>query len=131
MNILITKNGPLQEFCASTFNAAILVGIAKGLIEIYAGNKTKFTVEIYESTHESTFTYFQKLLIVTSYEAHNGETLEVLKCRSDEFVEAFVKEYEKYHKYTLKNDSHAFENEYYYMMRDQINLLNNHLKELI
>ncbi|PWI21609.1 hypothetical protein DF281_11140 [Kurthia zopfii] len=46
-------------------------------------------------------------------------------------TQAFVKEYEKYHKYTLKNDSHAFENEYYYMMRDQINLLNNHLKELI
>ncbi|HZG10532.1 MAG TPA: hypothetical protein VEZ91_00930 [Kurthia gibsonii] len=131
MNIFITKNGTLQEFCTSTFNAAILVGIAKGLIEIYDRKKLEFSVEMYESTLEYTFTYSQKLLTVKSYEAYNGETLEVLKCRFDEFVEAFVKEYEKYHKYILKNDPHAFENKHYCMMRDQINILNNYLKKLI
>lgn len=131
INIYFFQNGVKKEFCTSTFNAAILLGIAKGLIEIYDGGKSKFTVEMYESSLENTFTYFQKLLTVTSYEEHNGETLEVLKCRFDEFVEAFVKEYEKYQRYILKNDSHAYENEHYCMMRDQINTLNNYLKKLI
>lgn len=131
MNILISQNGVEKEFCTSTFHAAILVGIAKGLIEIYADEKSKFTVEMYESTLEYTFTYFQKLLTITRYEGYNGETVEMMKCRFDDFAEAFVKEYERYHKAILKQDSCAFKNEDYCIKRDQINILKNHVNGVI
>ena len=131
INILISQNGVEKEFCTSTFNAAILVGIAKGLIEIYDGEKSGFTVEMYESTLEYTFTYFQKLVTITRYEGYNGETIKIMKCRFEDFVEAFVKEYERYHKAILKQDGHAFENEHYCMMRDQINILKNHVNGVI
>ncbi|MFP7359951.1 hypothetical protein SFB93_14400 [Kurthia gibsonii] len=131
MNMFVLQNGVEKEFCTSTFHAAILVGIAKGLIEIYDDEKSKFTVEMYESTLEYTFTYFQKLVTITRYEGYNGETIEMMKCRFDDFVEAFVKEYERYHKAILKQDHHAFENKHYCMMRDQINILKNHMSDVI
>ncbi|WP_368634019.1 hypothetical protein, partial [Kurthia gibsonii] len=80
---------------------------------------------------EYTFTYFQKLVTITRYEGYNGETIEMMKCRFDDFVEAFVKEYERYHKAILKQDRHAFENKHYCMMRDQINILKNHVNGVI
>ncbi len=131
MNIFIFPNGKKEEFCTSTFSASILLDMAKGLIDIYEQTDRNFTVEMFESTYEYTFTYFQKLLTVTRYEGYNGETIEVLKCRFEDFVEGFVKEYKNYHTYILKNDAHAFKDEYYCMMRDQINQLHNHLNKTI
>ncbi|VEI06622.1 hypothetical protein [Kurthia zopfii] len=131
INIFVLENNKRKEFCTSTFNGAILLDMAEGLIELYEQKETKFTVEMYESTLEYTFSYFQKLLTVTSYEGYNGETLEMMKCRFEDFVAAFLKEYKSYHQYILKQDPHAFENKHYCMMRDQINILNNHLKKLI
>lgn len=131
INIFVLENNKKEEFCTSTFNGSILLDMAEGLIELYEQKETTFTVEMYESTYESTFTYFQKLLTVTRYEGYNGETVEMLKCRFEDFVEAFVTEYKKYHTYILKHDSHAFEDEYYCMMRDQINQLNNYVKGIL
>ena len=131
MTIFIFQNGKKEEFCTSTFSSSILLDLAEGLIEIYEEKDMSFTVDMFESTYEYTFTYFQKLLTVTRYERYNGETLEIMKCRFEDFVAAFVKEYKRYHQYILKQDPHAFENKHYCMMRDQINLLNNHLKEII
>ncbi len=131
INIFVLENNKREELCTSTFNGSILLDMAEGLIELYEQKETNFTVEMYESTLEYTFTYFQKLLNVTRYEGYNGETTKVLKCRFEDFVEAFVKEYEKYHRFILTQDPHAFEDEDYCMMRDQINILNNHLKKLI
>ena len=131
MNILISQNGVEKEFCTSTFHSSILLDFAEGLINIYEQNQQLFVIEMYESTYKYTFTYFQKLVTVTRYEGYNGETVEMMKCRFDDFVEAFVKEYERYHKAILKQDRQAFENEYYCMMRDQINILKNHVNGVI
>ena len=131
INISIFQNGVEKEFCTSTFNSAILLEIAGGLIEIYEKQETQFVVEMYESTYEYTFSYFQKLLKITRYEGYNGETIEMFKFQFEEFVQAFVKEYEKYIKYILQQDPQAFGNEDFCMKRDQINILNNYLKKLI
>ena len=131
INIFVLEKNKKTEFCTSTFNGSILLDIAEGLIELYEQKETNFSVEMCESTYEYTFSYFQKLLTITRYEGYNGETLEVIKCRFEDFVEAFLKEYKSYHQYILKQDPHAFENKHYCMMRDQINILNNHLNKLI
>ncbi|WP_336663289.1 hypothetical protein [Kurthia gibsonii] len=131
MNILIYQNGVEKEFCTSTFHSSILLDFAEGLINIYEQNQQPFVIEMYESTYEYTFTYFQKLVTITRYEGYNGETIEMMKCRFDDFVEAFVKEYERYHKAILKQDSSAFKNEDYCIKRDQINILKNHVNGVI
>lgn len=131
INIYTIEKGYALDFCTSTFNASILYDFAKGFIEIFEGTRQAFTVEMYESTLEFTFTYFQKLITVTRYEGFNGETIEMQKCRFDDFVEAFVNEYKKYHKYIAKNDPNAYDHEHFCMMRDQINILTNHLNKLI
>ena len=131
INMYIEKNNRMEEFCTSTFHSSILLDLAEGLINMYEQNQQPFVIEMYESTLEYTFTYFQKLLTITRYEGYNGETVEMMKCRFDDFVEAFVKEYERYHKAILKQDRHAFENEHYCMMRDQINILKNHVNGVI
>ncbi|MEB6114163.1 hypothetical protein MXM64_14200 [Kurthia gibsonii] len=131
INMYIEKNNRMEEFCTSTFHSSILLDLAEGLINMYEQNQQPFVIEMYESTYEYTFTYFQKLLTITRYEGYNGETVEMMKCRFDDFVEAFVKEYERYHKAILKQDRHAFENEHYCMMRDQINILKNHVNGVI
>ncbi|MEL5989336.1 hypothetical protein AAF454_13065 [Kurthia gibsonii] len=131
INMYIEKNNRMEEFCTSTFHSSILLDLAEGLINMYEQNQQPFVIEMYESTLEYTFTYFQKLVTVTRYEGYNGETVEMMKCRFDDFVEAFVKEYERYHKAILKQDRHAFENEHYCMMRDQINILKNHVNGVI
>ena len=131
INMYIEKNNRMEEFCTSTFHSSILLDLAEGLINMYEQNQQPFVIEMFESTYEYTFTYFQKLLTITRYEGYNGETVEIMKCRLDDFVEAFVKEYERYHKAILKQDCHAFENEYYCMMRDQINILKNHVNGVI
>ena len=125
MNILISQNGLEKEFCTSTFHSSILLDLAEGLINMYEQNQQPFVIEMFESTYEYTFTYFQKLLTITRYEGYNGETIEMMKCRFDDFVAAFVTEYDRYHKAILKQNRQAFENEYYCMMRDQINILKN------
>lgn len=131
INMYIEKNNRMEEFCTSTFHSSILLDLAEGLINIYEQNQQSFVIEMFESTYEYTFTYFQKLVTITRYEGYNGETIEIMKCRFDDFVEAFVKEYERYHKAILKQDGHAFENEHYCMMRDQINILKNHVNGVI
>ncbi|HZG10506.1 MAG TPA: hypothetical protein VEZ91_00800 [Kurthia gibsonii] len=131
INMYIEKNNRMEEFCTSTFHSSILLDLAEGLINMYEQNQQPFVIEMYESTLEYTFTYFQKLLTITRYEGYNGETVEMMKCRFDDFVEAFVKEYERYHKAILKQDRQAFENEHYCMMRDQINILKNHVNGVI
>ena len=131
MNVFVSQNGVEKEFCTSTFHSSILLDLAEGLINMYEQNQQPFVIEMFESTLEYTFTYFQKLLTITRYEGYNGETIEIMKCRFDDFVEAFVKEYERYHKAILKQDRHAFENEHYCMMRDQINILKNHVNGVI
>ena len=131
INMYIEKNNRMEEFCTSTFHASILLDLAEGLVNMYEQNQQPFVIEMYESTLEYTFTYFQKLLTITRYEGYNGETIEMIKCRFDDFVEAFVKEYERYHKSILKQDCHAFDNEHYCMMRDQINILKNHVNGVI
>ncbi|WP_338838849.1 hypothetical protein WDR10_05395 [Kurthia gibsonii] len=131
INMYIEKNNRMEEFCTSTFHASILLDLAEGLINMYEQNQQPFVIEMYESTLEYTFTYFQKLVTVTRYEGYNGETIEMMKCRFDDFVAAFVTEYERYHKAILKQDRQAFENEHYCMMRDQINILKNHVNGVI
>lgn len=131
INMYIEKNNRMEEFCTSTFHSSILLDLAEGLINMYEQNQQPFVIEMFESTYEYTFTYFQKLLTITRYEGYNGETIEMMKCRFDDFVEAFVTEYERYHKAILKQDRHAFENEHYCMMRDQINILKNHVNGVI
>ena len=131
MNVFVSQNGVEKEFCTSTFHSSILLDLAEGLINIYEQNQQSFVIEMFESTYEYTFTYFQKLVTITRYEGYNGETIEIMKCRFEDFVEAFVKEYERYHKVILKQDGHAFDNEYYCMMRDQINILKNHVNGVI
>ncbi|AMA62307.1 hypothetical protein ASO14_1809 [Kurthia sp. 11kri321] len=131
INMYIEKNNRMEEFCTSTFHSSILLDLAEGLINMYEQNQQPFVIEMFESTYEYTFTYFQKLLTITRYEGYNGETIEMMKCRFDDFVEAFVKEYERYHKAILKQDRQAFENEHYCMMRDQINILKNHVNGVI
>ena len=131
INMYIEKNNRMEEFCTSTFHSSILLDLAEGLINMYEQNQKPFVIEMYESTLEYTFTYFQKLVTVTRYEGYNGETVEMMKCRFDDFVGAFVKEYERYHKAILKQDRQAFENEHYCMMRDQINILKNHVNGVI
>ena len=131
INMYIEKNNRMEEFCTSTFHSSILLDLAEGLINMYEQNQQPFVIEMYESTYEYTFTYFQKLVTITRYEGYNGETIEMMKCRFDDFVEAFVTEYERYHKAILKQDRHAFENEHYCMMRDQINILKNHVNGVI
>lgn len=126
----------LKKAMPSTFvrrlsTRPFLYDFAKGFIEIFEGTRQAFTVEMYESTLEFTFTYFQKLITVTRYEGFNGETIEMQKCRFDDFVEAFLNEYKKYHKYIAKNDPNAYDHEHFCMMRDQINILTNHLNKLI
>ena len=130
-NVFVSQNGVEKEFCTSTFHSSILLDFAEGLINMYEQNQQPFMIEMLESTYEYTFTYFQKLVTITRYEGYNGETIEMMKCRFDDFVEAFVKEYERYHKAILKQDGHAFENEHYCMMRDQINILKNHMNGVI
>ncbi|MGL6030585.1 MAG: hypothetical protein ACRC0Q_00290 [Kurthia gibsonii] len=131
INMYIEKNNRMEEFCTSTFHSSILLDLAEGLINMYEQNQQPFVIEMFESTYEYTFTYFQKLLTITRYEGYNGETIEMMKCRFDDFVEAFVTEYERYHKAILKQDRQAFENEHYCMMRDQINILKNHVNGVI
>ena len=131
MNVFVLQNGVEKEFCTSTFHSSILLDLAEGLINMYEQNQQPFVIEMYESTLEYTFTYFQKLLTITRYEGYNGETVEMMKCRLDDFVEAFVKEYERYHKAILKKDSFAFKNEDYCIKRDQINILKNHMNGVI
>ena len=131
MNMFVLQNGVEKEFCTSTFHSSILLDLAEGLINMYEQNQQSFVIEMFESTYEYTFTYFQKLLMITRYEGYNGETIEIMKCHFEDFVEAFVKEYERYHKAILKQDGHAFDNEYYCMMRDQINILKNHVNGVI
>ena len=131
INMYIEKNNRMEEFCTSTFHSSILLDLAEGLINMYEQNQQPFVIEMFESTYEYTFTYFQKLLTITRYEGYNGETIEMMKCRFDDFVEAFVKEYERYHKAILKQDSSAFKNEDYCIKRDQINILKNHVNGVI
>ena len=131
INMYIEKNNRMEEFCTSTFHSSILLDLAEGLINMYEQNQQPFVIEMFESTYEYTFTYFQKLVTITRYEGYNGETIEMMKCRFDDFVGAFVKEYERYHKAILKQDRQAFENEHYCMMRDQINILKNHVNGVI
>ena len=131
INMYIEKNNRMEEFCTSTFHSSILLDLAEGLINMYEQNQQPFVIEMFESTYEYTFTYFQKLVTITRYEGYNGETIEMMKGRFDDFVGAFVKEYERYHKAILKQDRQAFENEHYCMMRDQINILKNHVNCVI
>ncbi|MEB6114033.1 hypothetical protein MXM64_13515 [Kurthia gibsonii] len=131
MNVFVLQNGVEKEFCTSTFHSSILLDLAEGLINMYEQNQQPFVIEMFESTYEYTFTYFQKLVTITRYEGYNGETIEMMKCRFDDFVAAFVTEYERYHKAILKQDRQAFENEHYCMMRDQINILKNHVNGVI
>ncbi|MGK4152613.1 hypothetical protein AB0X74_08115 [Kurthia gibsonii] len=131
INMYIEKNNRMEEFCTSTFHSSILLDLAEGLINMYEQNQQPFVIEMFESTYEYTFTYFQKLVTITRYEGYNGETIEMMKCRFDDFVAAFVTEYERYHKAILKQDRQAFENEHYCMMRDQINILKNHVNGVI
>jgi len=131
MNIHITDKGEKFELCTSTFNSAILLGILEGLIDIYEGKGNSFTVEMFESNYELHFSYNTHYLKVQRYEASDEEIEIQLSYKLDDFVEAFVKESKKFAQYILKMDEDAFEFEYYKVFNDDINVLNNHLQNLI
>lgn len=131
MNIHITDKGEKFELCTSTFNSAILLGILEGLIDIYEGKGNSFTVEMFESNYELHFSYNAHYLKVQRYEASDEEIEIQLSYKLDDFVEAFVKESKKFAQYILKMDEDAFEFEYYKVFNDDINVLNNHLQNLI
>lgn len=131
MNIHITDKGEGFELCTSTFNSAILLGILEGLIDIYEEKGNSFTVEMFESNYEVHFSYDSHYLKVQRYEASDGEIEIQLSYRLDDFVEAFVKESKKFVQYILKMDEDAYDFEYYKLLNDDINVLNNHLKNLI
>ena len=131
MNIHITDQGKKFELCTSPFNSAILLGILEGLIDIYEGKENSFIVEMFESNYELHFSYDSHYLKVQRYEASDGEIEIQLSYRLDDFVKAFVKESKKFAQYILKMDEDAFEFEYYKVFNDDINVLNNHLQNLI
>lgn len=131
MNIHITDKGERFELCTSTFNSAILLGILEGLIDIYEGKENSFIVEMFESNYELHFSYNAHYLKVQRYESSDEEIETKLSYKLDDFVEAFVKESKRFAQYILKMDEDAFDFEYYKVFNDDINVLNNHLQNLI
>lgn len=108
-----------------------LLDIAEGLMPLFENKTEKFLVETYENDLEFTFKKHDNWLTIECFNEYDSSNGNILSCIFKDFLRAYTQEYLHYTNNILAFDSVAYDNENFKQMREQINILNNLINQIV